>query len=95
MTIQINREKMLEYFDNFDSFSHKYFKNSTKTDPVLREKVVRHFYTESRRSHDLREVMEIFQTMDKVYHYGSHENSREMNLLEQATDKFLVQYEVL
>lgn len=92
MTIQINREKMLEYFDNFDSFSHKYFKNSNKSDPVLREKVVRHFYTESRRSHDLREVMEIFQTMDKVYHYGSHENSREMNLLEQATDKFLVQY---
>lgn len=93
MTIDINREKMLEYFDNFDSFSHKYFKDKAiAEDPARREKVASYFYTESRRSHDPAEVMEIFQTMDKVYHYGSHENSREMNLLEQATDKFLVQY---
>ncbi len=93
MTIIINREKLLEYFDEFDSFSHKYFKDKAYAeDPVLREKVVRYFCAESRRSHDPEEVMEIFQTMDKVYHYGSHENSREMNLLEQAIDKFLVQY---
>lgn len=93
MTIEINREKMLEYFDKFDSFSHKYFKDkASAADSVLREKIARYFDVESRRSHDPKEVVEIFQTMDKVYHYGSHENSREMNLLEQATDKFLVQY---
>lgn len=91
--MKINRKGMLEYFKNFDSFSHKYFKdNKAGVDLVVLADAVKLFDDGSRRGANLQDVSEIFQTMDKVYHYGSSEGFGEMNLLEQATDKFLKQY---
>lgn len=93
MTIKINREEMLDYFESFDSFCHKFFNNTTASEDFdLKEKIAGCFGVKNQRGHEIQEVTEIFRTIDKVYHYGSSENSREMNLLEQATDKFLVQY---
>ncbi len=93
MTEKINREVMLAYFEGFDSLHHKYFNDEADSeDFALREEIAGCFGVKNQQGHEIQEVTEIFRTIDKVYHYGSDENSREMNLLEQVTDKFLVQY---
>lgn len=90
---KIDRKGMQVFFDKFESFSHKFFRDAAcESDANLKEVLVKLFYSRSQRGHELREINEIFQTMNKVYHYGSNENSAEMNLLENATDKFLIQY---
>ncbi|MCM1261874.1 MAG: hypothetical protein NC313_04060 [Butyrivibrio sp.] len=92
-TVEISDENMRTYFNDFDSFIHKYFKNSeTGIDPAVAEYVMRLFGDGGHYGVNLQEVSEIFQTMDKVYHYGNDKSFEEINLLEQATDKFLVQY---
>lgn len=91
--MKINNENMLEYFSGFDSFSHKYFKDEkTKIGPDVMAEAVKLFNCRNRSGNNLQEVSEIFQTMDKVYHCGSSNSFKEINLLEQATDKFLIQY---
>lgn len=91
--MKINHKSMLEYFNNFDSFSHKYFKyNKAGVDLDVLADAVRLFDDGSHRGANLQDVSEIFQTMNKVYNYGSSDGFSDMNLLEQATDKFLKQY---
>lgn len=91
--MKINHKKMLEYFREFDSFRHKYFKdNKIGIVPDVLANAVKIFDEGSRSNVNLQEVSEIFRTMDKVYHYGNDAGFAEMNLLEQATDKFLEQY---
>jgi len=91
--MKMNTKEMLNYFGNFNSFEHKYFiDESSQKEPSVLADAVKLFGAERYRSTNLREVAEIFQTMDKVYHYGSSGSFEEMNLLEQAADKFLIQY---
>lgn len=89
----INRNKMLDFFNQFDGFRHKFFSNASHdNDADLKEKIIKLFYFQNVPGHDLSEINEIYQTMDKVYHYGGVRNSEEMEILEYARDKFLIQY---
>lgn len=91
--IKINSEEITEYFKKFDGFSHKlYRKTSIGEDVDLDEKLARLFYSGNQRDPDFKEAQEIFQTMDKVYHYDSDKTSEEMYLLEKTAGEFLAQY---
>lgn len=93
MENNINSREMLEYFEKFDGFSHKFYNRTfIGADTGLDEEIVRLFYSGNRRTHDFREESEVFRTMDKVYHYGSEKTFEEMYLLERTADEFLTQY---
>lgn len=93
--MKMNQREMQRYFNDFNVLKHKFLyalPEETDLDSEIWEELIKNFYPKGQGYWDMKQAVETFLTMDKVYHYGNDRGAENNNILEQVTEKYLRQY---